>query len=319
MNHKTCSRARKFQSVALARSQRRWHMSRYDELLSFQFPEVEHTYQVRDTIIYALGVGAGRDSSELPYVYEEGLRVLPSMAVVLAYPGFWYRDLNPGLDFVKTVHASERFEIHHALPPAATVLARPRITAIYDKGPGRGALIVSERTIREKESGVPLATVTQTAFCRGDGGLGGLLLPPPAPHLIPVRSPDRVVMACIDRRAAQIYRLSGDYNPLHIDPDFAEKAGFARPILHGLSTYGHIGRVIDMAYGDNGQERLTCMDCRFSSVVVPDDKLTIKLWRDDNCISFQAFVGDRVVVDNGYALIGRTERQSDQRTEIAGR
>jgi acyl dehydratase len=279
-------------------------MSRYDDLLNFEFPEFEFTYGIRDTILYALGVGAGSDAAELPFVYEDGLAVLPTMAVILAYPGFWYRDLGPGLDFVKTVHASERFEIHQALPAAATVVARPRIVAVHDKGAERGALVVSERDIYQKGCGHRLATVTQTAFCRGDGGLGGPIVPPPQAHVVPGRPPDLVVTAQTDLRAALIYRLSGDYNPLHASPLFASAAGFARPILHGLSTFGHVGRNIVKAYGSISQCGLTSMACRFTSPVFPGDVLTMRFWREGNLLSFQALVDDRIVVDNGCAVIG---------------
>jgi acyl dehydratase len=278
-------------------------MSRYDDLLRFAFPEVEHTYTERDTILYALGVGAAQnplDPQELRFVYEKNLLVLPSMAVTLAYPGFWYRDLKPGLDFVKTVHGSERFEIHQPLPAAATVVATPKIVAIHDKGEGRGALIVSERVIYDKPSGERLATVSQTAFCRGDGGLGGPMLTPPAPHQVPARDPDRVVEIPTSRQAAAVYRLSGDYNPLHIEPDFANRAGFERPILHGLSTYGHVCRALTNLFaGQTGA--LRDMDCRFTAAVYPGDVLSLNIWEHKDGLSFRAAANGRTVVDNGVA------------------
>ena len=274
-------------------------MTRYDELLAFRFPAVEQSYSRRDTILYALGVGA----DELDYVYEDGLAALPSMAVTLAYPGFWYRDLAPGLDFLRTVHASERFVIHRPLPVAATVVATPRIVALHDKGEGRGALVVSEREIHEKQSGARLATVTQTAFCRGDGGLGGPQLASQAPHALPDRGADVTVEIATDRRAAMIYRLSGDDNPLHIDPDFAKRAGFDGPILHGLSTYGHAARGIVAVFAQGRADALRMMDCRFTAPVYPGEALVLDLWRDKTRISFCAKVGDRRVIDNGVAEV----------------
>jgi acyl dehydratase len=280
-------------------------MSRYDDLLAFEFPEVEQTYSERDTILYALGVGAGSGaaySSELALVYEEILEVIPSMAVTLAYPGFWYRDLAPGLDFLRTVHASERFEIHRPLPVAGTVVARPRIVAIHDKGEGRGSLVVSRREIIEKPSGARLATVTQTAFCRGDGGLGGPLLSAPPPPAMPDASPQATLEETISSRAALIYRLSGDYNPLHIDPGFARDAGFPAPILHGLSTYGHICRSLMRHAG--GGRHITTMDCRFTGPVYPGDTLSIQIWPEARRVLFRAFVGERRVIDNGICEFG---------------
>lgn len=281
-------------------------MSRYDELMAFRFPEIVQDYGARETILYALGVGAGDppdDPWELRHVYEDGLMALPTMAVVLAYPGNWYRTLSPGLDDTLIVHASERFELHRPLPVAATLVATPRIVAIYDKGVGRGALVVSERVIADRSTGEALATVTQTAFCRGDGGLGGPVIAPPKPHHLPDRNPDTTVDMPTSSRSALIYRLSGDDNPLHVDPEFARAAGFPKPILHGLATYGHVGRAISKALRGDSSVSIKTMDCRFTAPVFPGDVLSISLWRDGDAVSFRAKVGERVVVDNGLATL----------------
>lgn len=279
--------------------------SRYERLLGFEFPQITHAYSTRDTILYALGCGAGEDlcgDGDLRLVYEEDMVALPSMVVTLAYPGFWYRDLNPGLDFVRTVHASERFELDQPLPVSGNVIARPRIVTIHDKGENRGALVVSRREIVEQGSGRRLGTVQQTAFCRGDGGLGGEMVPVPQRHLVPARTPDEVVTLSTSPRAAAIYRLSGDYNPLHIDPKFAAEAGFERPILHGLSTYGHVCRAIMRARGLDSFMRV--MDGRFTAPVFPGDSLTILLWHDGPVTSYQVAVGERIVMDDGIAEFG---------------
>ncbi|PHP67766.1 3-alpha,7-alpha,12-alpha-trihydroxy-5-beta-cholest-24-enoyl-CoA hydratase [Zhengella mangrovi] len=282
-------------------------MTAYDDLMSFEFPEFEQTYTQRDTMLYALGVGAGcdpLDPLDLRLAFEKDLVAIPAMAVTLAYPGFWYRDLDPGLDFLRTVHGSERFVIHDTLPLAATVTARPRIVAIHDKGPGRGSLVVSERDIADKATGKLLATVTQTAFCRGDGGLGGPILPAPAPLAVPDRGPDSTTRLPISPQAALIYRLSGDYNPLHVDPDFARAAGFDRPILHGLSTYGHICRAL-MRLADPDENRIVTMDCRFTGPVFPGETLSLSIWQEGPTVHFRADVGDRRVIDNGLCLFER--------------
>lgn len=279
--------------------------SRYEALLGFEFPEFAHDFSVRDTILYALGCGAGMDPAdrdELRLIYEKDMVALPSMAVTLAYPGFWYRDLNPGLDFVRTVHASERFELERPLPLAGRVVATPRVVAIHDKGEGHGALVVSRREIMDRGSGARLGMVQQTAFCRGDGGLGGDIVRAPSSHRVPERAPDATIELGTSPRAALIYRLSGDYNPLHVDPDFAAEAGFARPILHGLATYGHVCRVIMKVRGLDAFMRI--MDCRFTAPVYPGETLAVDLWHDGAVTSFRASVGDRTVIDNGIAEFG---------------
>lgn len=280
-------------------------MSRYDDLMAFVFPEFEQSYGARDTMLYALGAGAGADHTdpfELCLAYEKDLLAVPSMAVTLAYPGFWYRDLNPGLDHAATLHGSEHFVIHRPLPVAATVVARPRIVAIHDKGAGRGSLIVSRREVRDKASGELLATVSQTAFCRGDGGLGGPVVPAPTPQALPDRAADLTDAIAISTRAALIYRLSGDYNPLHVDPDVAAEAGFPGPLLHGLATHGHICRRL-MRLVEPGRG-IVEMDCRFTGAVFPGDTLQLEVWREGQTALFRAWVKDRRVIDNGWCRFG---------------
>jgi acyl dehydratase len=276
-------------------------MSRYDDLMAFEFPELRQTYTERDTMLYALGVGAGQDPVDplgLRLTYEKDLVAIPSMAVTLAYPGFWYRDLSPGLDFLRTVHGSERFEIFRSLPVAATVVAKPKMAAIYDKGEGHGSLVVSQRDVRDVATGELLARVTQTAFCRGDGGLGGPMMRAPSPQKIPDTSPDLSFGCPTLAQAAMIYRLSGDYNPLHVDPGFAVAAGFDRPILHGLSTYGHICCHL-MRLGDPCSNRVVDMDCRFTAPLFPGENFQLQVWQRGHEALFRAHVGDRRIIDNG--------------------
>lgn len=277
-------------------------MTRYDALMELEFPELTHTYTTRDTILYALGVGAGDDPVdpfELRLSYEPDLISIPSMAVTLGYPGFWYRDLNSGLNFASVLHASEHVILHAPLPVAATVKARPKIVAIHDKGEGRGSLVVSRRDVVEVETGQRLATVSQTAFCRGDGGLGGPVSAAPAPQAMPDRAPDQTQSVLTDPRSALIYRLSGDPNPLHVDPQEAKDVGFPGPILHGLSTQGHIVRRL-MRLSDPLENPIVELDCRFTGVVYPGDDLQLEIWTENDLALWRVFTGERRVIDNGW-------------------
>ena len=198
-------------------------------------------------MLYALGVGLGHDpinEDELAFVYEKNLKVLPTMAAVLGYVGFWARDLDTGIDWVKLVNGEQGFVLHRPLKPDGVVIGHQRITEVVDKGAGKGALVYTERKITDKASGELIATVTQTSFCRGDGGFGGPPRETPPPHPIPERAPDAVCDLGTRPEAALIYRLSGDRNPLHADPAVAKAAGFERPILHGLATFGVAGHAV---------------------------------------------------------------------------
>jgi hypothetical protein len=162
----------------------------YDKLLALKIPDAEHSYTERDTILYALGVGLGHDPmsrGELQFVYEPWLKTLPTYPVVLGYPGFWARDLDTGIDWVRLVNGEQGVTRHAPIPASGTVIGRTRVVEVVDKGPGKGALVLSERTVTDKATGSLIATVTQTAFCRGDGGFGGPPRETPPPHPIPER------------------------------------------------------------------------------------------------------------------------------------
>lgn len=280
----------------------------YQKLKNWHFPDLEHRYEARDTILYALGVGCGADPmdrSELPFVYEDGLKALPTMAVVLGYPGFWLKDPNTGVDWRKILHGEQGLVIHKPLPASGTVIGRTRVTEIVDKGPGKGALLYSDREVFDKATGDLLATLTSTTFIRGEGGFGGPSGPAPEPHALPERAPDLAVDLKTLPQAALIYRLSGDYNPLHADPDVATAAGFARPILHGLCTYAVAGRAVLKACCGNDPARLRRFDLRFSAPVLPGETIRTEIWRDGSRVSFRARVVERdiVVLNNGLAEV----------------
>ena len=217
----------------------------YDKLMAMQIPPVEQNYAPKDCMLYALGVGLGHDpmnEDELAFVYEKNLKVLPTMATVLGYGGSWVR--NTGIDHVKVVNGEQGFTLHRPLKGQGTLVGYTRMLEVIDKGADKGALILYERKVTDKATGELIATITGTAFCRGDGGFGGPPREAPAPHPIPARAPDLICDLPTRPEMALIYRLSGDYNPLHAEPAFARAAGFPRPILHGLGTFGVSGHAV---------------------------------------------------------------------------
>ncbi len=284
----------------------------YARLKNWRFADLEHSYSARDTILYALGVGCGSDPldlQDLRYVYEEGLLALPSMAVVLGYPGFWLKDPETGVDWRKVLHGEQGVVIHKPLPASGSVIGRSRVVEVVDKGPGKGALLFSERDVIDKVSGDLLCTLSATTFIRGEGGFGGPALlngaPIPAPHALPERAPDAALALPTLPQAALIYRLSGDYNPLHADPRVAAGAGFPRPILHGLGSFGVAVRALLRLCCDDDPARLRAVQVRFSAPVFPGETITTEIWREGDAISFRARVVERdiLALNNGRAEI----------------
>ena len=280
----------------------------YDKLMNWPFPELEHSYTERDTMLYALGVGCGHDPldpDDLRHVYEDGLQALPTMAVVLGYPGFWLKDPETGVDWRKVLHGEQGLVLHRPLPPSGTVVGRSRVTEIVDKGEGKGALLFSERDVVDKATGDLLCTVTSTTFMRGEGGFGGPAGPAPAPHPMPNGDPELVLDLPTLPQAALIYRLSGDTNPLHADPKVARAVGFDRPILHGLATYGVAGRAVLRACCGDDPARLKRLDVRFSAPVYPGETIRTEMWVDGGTVSFRcrAVERDTVILNNGLAVI----------------
>jgi acyl dehydratase len=278
------------------------------KLLQWQFPEIEHTYTEKDTILYALGLGCGADPEvrdDLRFVYENGLLALPTMAVVLAYPGNWLASEESTIDYSKVLHGEQSLTLHRPIPSAGTVIGRTRILDLLDKGKDKGAVLYSERTILEKETRAPIATMTSTTMLRGDGGFGGKSGPQPAPHVLPESAPTLAVDLATYANSALIYRLSGDWNPLHADPKAAAAAGFKHPILHGLCTFGVAGRALIKACCGGDPARLRSLHVRFSAPVFPGETIRTEMWPDGQRVSFSARVVERdvVVLNNGLATL----------------
>jgi len=282
----------------------------YDKLLALKIPSVRQSYSASDVILYALGVGVGadaNDTSALPFIYEAHLRVLPTLAVVLAQPGQWLRDLDTGVDYRHVLHGEQRLALHAPLPAGGEVIGHTRIVDVIDKGAGRGALLLSERTIHDAASGELLATVGHTAVCRADGGFGGPARSAPRPHEMPSREPDATYTVPTTAQAAFLYRLSADLNPLHVDPTIARTAGFARPILHGLATYGATGYALLKAICGSEPARMHSIDCRFTAPAYAGDTFATDIWIDGNVAAFRtrAVERDVVVISNGRCVFSR--------------
>jgi acyl dehydratase len=280
----------------------------YDKLMALKIPDAEHTYTDKDTMLYALGVGLGLDPldlKQLGFVYEKNLKALPSFCCVLGYPGFWVRNLDTGIDWVRIVNGEQGFVLHAPLKPAGTVLGKTRIVEVVDKGTGKGALVYTERKVTDKASGELIATVTQTTFCRADGGFGGPPRESPPVHRLPERAPDLVCELGTRPEQALIYRLSADRNPLHVDPEVAKAAGYPKPILHGLGTFGVVGHALLKSLCDYDPSRVVSFAGRFSSPVFPGETIRTEFWRDGGIVSFRAAVPERnvVVMNNGRAEV----------------
>ena len=277
-----------------------------DELLSRRV-RIETSYTDREVMLYALGVGYGRDpldARELAFVYERSLKVLPSFATILAFPAKAITSADD-FNFVKLVHGEHRLTLNRPLPSSATITAETRITDVIDKGEGKGAIILQQTIITDQATGERLAEVNGTGFYRGDGGRGGTGGQPPRPHALPDRAPDTTNAFATRPDQALLYRLSGDRNPLHSDPEFAARAGFQRPILHGLCTFGVACRGVLETFACDDPALIRSLDVRFSAPVFPGDEIVTELWRDQDVVSFRCRVPSRdvVVINNGKCLL----------------
>jgi acyl dehydratase len=256
------------------------------------------TVTKRDVMLYALGVG----SDELSFVYEDELQMLPTMATTLAYPGFVWKEFDLGADWRKVLHGETSIILHRPLPVEGELVGETKFGPFFDKGADKGTVAYYVREIRDADGNL-VATVRNSSFLRGDGGQGGSSEPQPKPRALPDRPADEVVTLTTTTNQAMIYRLSGDYNPLHIDPEVAKVGGFDRPILHGLATFGVAGRAILAALCGNRSDRLKRLDARFASPVFPGETIRTEIWREgDGIASYRASVVERdlVVLNNGY-------------------
>jgi acyl dehydratase len=266
----------------------------------------ERSWTSKDALLYAVGVGAGLGDplAELAFTTEnsQGIeqQVLPTYAVLISQAPA-ARNLG---DFNRAmlVHAEQSFELHRPLPVAGTARTTAMVTGIYDKG--SGALVTTQAEAVDAATGEKLVTARSGMFIRGEGGFGGDR-GGSEPWQRPEREPDHAVALQTRPEQALVYRLSGDRNPLHADPKFAARGGFARPILHGLCSYGVTGRALLHALCDSDPARFAAMSGRFSHPVLPGDTLTISIWLADGepgLALFQTATQDgTIVIDRGSA------------------
>jgi acyl dehydratase len=267
-----------------------------------ELPSQTFEYNERDLMLYALGVGCTID--ELPFLYEKNLKVLPTFAVIPAFPVMagigQHIEINPAM----VLHGEQRIDLRAAIPTKGKLTTGAKISAVYDKG--SGAVIVVDSETKD-ESGALLFANRSSVFVRGGGGFGGERGPSASSKNVPPEQrPDHVVEYKTLPAQAAIYRLSGDRNPLHIDPDFAKLAGFDRPILHGLCTFGHVGRAILHSCCGGDPARFKTFEVRFSGVVYPGETIVTEIWRESqNKLIVQAKAGERgeVVIANAAATV----------------
>ncbi|NYT23673.1 MaoC family dehydratase N-terminal domain-containing protein [Alcaligenaceae bacterium] len=273
----------------------------YGQLLDYDIPEVRQSYTARDAQLYALSVGVGQDpmdADDLRYIDERyGPLVLPSMSVVLGYPGFWLKTPGIGADTVRLLHGEQGVELFEPLPPGGHVSGKTSVTEAVDKG-DKGLLLYSEKRLTDLDTGRLLARTFATHVLRGDGGMPGAPTQARPAHRIPSRPADGRVRISTRPEQALLYRLNGDYNPLHSDPEIARKAGYERPILHGLCTFGVVAQALRKILSSQGLGELRTLSLRFSAAVVPGETLELDIWNDGS-VRGRVLERDVVAIDNG--------------------
>jgi acyl dehydratase len=278
-----------------------------DRLRAHSVPDIRSRWDVRDTIRYALGVGAAlSDIDETAFVFEGGLVALPTMGLTLGTPGFWLMEPELGLDWPQILHGEQSLTLHRPLPAEGEVIGKTWIGPLSDKGAGKPALLHCIRHLYDSASKDLIAEMEELWVLRGAGGFGGQNAPVGVGlDDMPDGPPDAALNLPTARNQAVLYRLTGDRNPLHILPEVAAKGGFERPILHGLATMGLIGRALLQMRCDGDAARLTAMKLRFTAPVYPGDEVVTEIWDEDDAVRFRATVPARgaVVVDCGSATV----------------
>jgi acyl dehydratase len=279
----------------------------YDRLMATEILDIERIYGDVEAMLYAQSVGFGRDAidrKELAYVYEQGdsLRTVPTLASAIV-PDMFPPDL--GWDYSQVLHVEQRLQLFRPMPAAADLRLNKRVVDVFDRGASRGSMFLFEVEGRLAKDDTMIFNAGATVMARGDSGFGAPSGSGPKPHRPPRREPDLSCDTPTRADQALLFRLNGDRNPLHADPDTATAAGFPIPILHGLCTYGIACRAILQTICDYDHTLIEGFDARFSLPVLPGDTITTDMWQDGNIVSFQCSVKERdcIVLRNGKCTL----------------
>ncbi len=278
----------------------------YEKIMAHRPNDIRVEYGARDCILYALGIGIGMDpidDGQLQFVYERGLVAFPTLATTLGWMG---RLTEPefGIDERRVVLAGQRVVLHRPLEPQGVLISRPYVKEIVDKGPGNSAIIQFTRDLVAAD-GALVATVDGSVLAIKQGGFGGAVEAGPPPPTIPVRDADFACDLPTPPNLALLFRLCGDTNPLHVDPGRAKAAGFPRPILHGVASFGVAAHAILRTLAGYRAERLGSIEARFVRPVFPGEMIRTEMWRNDADVHFRCTTVERgeVALDNGLVRL----------------
>lgn len=279
-----------------------------DVLMSQQATDAAYSYTERDTMLYSVAIGMGRDpfdERELDYVYERRgmLRAVPSQAITAARHNLIFEI---GMNVEKFLHGEQKLTLHRPFPTSGELLAEHRVLSVIDKGVEKGLLIETESKIRLAD-GTPLFDINNLYFARGDGGIGSAGSRNQPVHSMPQRAPDLVRVTQTEPRQALLYRLTGDRNVIHGDPVIARQMGFKGPILHGSCTLALACREILVTVCEHDNRRMKTLGTRFTNLVYPGERLETDIWIDGDQVSFRTRAPERgvVVLDRGNCEITR--------------
>jgi acyl dehydratase len=285
---------------------------RLERLANWSIPEAQHDLSVRDCMLYGLSVGLGNcptDEGELRFATETGTRVVPSMVLTSAAPGFWFKDPTLELDWAKMVNVTQSLLVHDLPAPPAKLRSRSRVVEVIDKGKGRGALMSWERSLWANDDSKPCAVVTSTVLFRGDGFAPRVIKAWDSTHCIKraaSRGPDRVREVATSKNSGLLYRLNGTLNPLHADPVVARSAGFSRPIMPGTASIGFVCALLLREVCEFEPDRLKALGAKLTAPIYPGDLLRCELWFEASgevLFRVSAPERDAVVLQDGCALL----------------